>query len=94
MDLVNRALNRVSATKLAVVIYVSGEFEIAATMMGIVVDKSNEMIIIAVACSKCAQILLVPMHVFIVLLCSLHVNHITRHVNCLPLLRVGRVAID
>ena len=91
VDLVNRALNRVPATELAVVVDVSGEFEIAATLMGVIVDESNEMVIVAVACAKSAQILLVPVHVLIVLLC---VNHVTRHVNRLVMLREGRVPID
>lgn len=94
MDLVNRALNRVTTTELAVVVDVSGEFEIAATLMGVIVDKSNEMIIVAVACAKGAQILLVPMHVLIVLLCGLRINHIARHVNHLIMLRKCRVAIN
>ena len=94
VDLVNRALNRVPATELAVVVDVSGEFEIAATLMGVIVDESNEMVIVAVACAKSAQILLVTVHVLIVLLCGLCVNHVARHVNRLVMLREGRVAID
>ena len=94
MDLVNRALNRVPAAKLAVVIDVSGELEIAATLMRMIVDKANEMIIVTVACTKSAQVLLVPVHVLIVLLCGLCVDHIARHVNCLIMLPEGRVTID